>query len=143
MLAGIYLYMPRAGRTAHPGYPPAARGSSQPQQPDPRLKVFHILSARIITQDNQAEVDGTIQNTGHDPFPYDVTINATFYDISGDVIGQAQGVAEDVFPGTIGAFVLVGQVDSVRYSSYATDTLVSYASGVWSISRPLLRCRHE
>ncbi len=91
-------------------------GSSQPT-PDPRLKVFHILSERIIMQDNQAEVDGTIQNTGHNPFPFDVTIDATFYDSAGKVIGQAQGVAEDVFPGTIGPFILMGQVDSVHYSS--------------------------
>ena len=90
-------------------------GSSQPP-PDPRLKAFHILSERIIMQDNQAEVDGTIQNTGHDPFPFDVTIGATFYDSAGKVIGQAQGTAEDVFPGTIGPFILVGQVNSVRYS---------------------------
>jgi hypothetical protein len=93
----------------------ASCGSGQ-AQPDPRLKAFHILSVRIVIQDNQAEVDGTIQNSGHDAFPYDVTIDATFYDSSGNVIGQAQGVAEDVFPGTIGTFVLVGQVDSVRYS---------------------------
>ena len=90
-------------------------GPSQPP-PDPRLKVFHILSERIIMQDNQAEVDGTIQNTGHDRFPFDVTIDATFYDSAGKVIGQAQGVAEDVFPGTIGPFILVGNVDSVHYS---------------------------
>ena len=91
-------------------------GSSSQSQPDPRLKVFHILSARIVMQDNQAEVDGTIQNSGHDPFPYDVTITATFFDGSGNVIGHAQGVAEDVFPSTMGAFVLLGQVDSTRYS---------------------------
>jgi len=91
-------------------------GSSQSQQPDARLKVFHILSERIVMQDNQAEVDGTIRNAGHDPFPYDVTIDATFYDSSGKVIGQAQGVAEDVFPGAIGPFILVGQVDSLHYS---------------------------
>ena len=98
-------------------------GNSQ-AQPDPRLKAFRILSERIIMLDNQAEVDGTIQNSGHDPFPYDVTIDATFYDGTGRVIGHAQGVAEDVFPGTIGSFVLVGQVDSVEYSRMQL-TLVS------------------
>lgn len=66
--------------------------------------------------DNQAEVDGTIQNTGHDPFPFDVTIDATFYDTAGKVIGHAEGVAEDVYPGTTGPFTLKGQVDSGRYS---------------------------
>lgn len=91
-------------------------GDSPQAQPDARLKAFHILSERIIMQDNQAEVDGTIQNAGHDPFPYDVTIDATFYDNAGKVIGQAAGVAEDVFPGKIGPFVLVGQVDSLHYS---------------------------
>jgi hypothetical protein len=102
----------------------AACGGSAQAQPDPRLKAFHILSERIIMLDNQAEVDGTIQNRGHDPFPYDVTINATFYDSTGKVIGQAQGVAEDVFPGTIGSFVLMGQVNSVAYSRMQL-TLVS------------------
>lgn len=86
------------------------------QQPDPRLQAFHILSSRIIMLDNQAEVDGTVQNTGHDPFPYDVTIDATFYDKAGNVIGQAAGVAEDVLPGMIRPFVLLGQADSVHYS---------------------------
>jgi len=86
------------------------------QAPDPRLKSFHIVSARIIMMDSQAEVDGMIQNLGHDPFPFDVTIIATFYDSVGHVVGQAQGTAEDVFPGTDRTFALMGQVDSVRYS---------------------------
>ena len=86
------------------------------QPPDPRLKLFHIVSARIIMMDSQAEVDGAIQNLGHDAFPFDVTIAATFYDSTGHIIGQAQGTAEDVFPGTDRSFALVGQVDSVRYS---------------------------
>ena len=86
------------------------------QPPDPRLKSFHIVSARIIMKDSQAEVDGTIQNLGRDPFPFDVTIVATFYDSTGQIIGQAQGTAEDVFPGIDRSFALMGQVDSVRYS---------------------------
>jgi hypothetical protein len=86
------------------------------QPPDPRLKAFHIVSARIIMMDSQAEVDGTVENLGHDPFPFDVTIIATFYDSSGHIVGQAQGTAEDVFPGTERSFALMGQVDSVRYS---------------------------
>ncbi len=88
----------------------------QAQQLDPHLKLFHILSSRIIILDNQAEVDGTIQNTGHDRYPFDVTVNATFYDKVGDVIGQAEGVAEDVSPGMSRTFVLMGQVDSLHYS---------------------------
>lgn len=87
----------------------------QPQS-DPRLKWFHILSSRIIILDNQAEVDGTLQNTGSESYPFDVTIDATFYDKAGNVIGQAEGVAEDVFPQTTCAFVLMGQVDSLHYS---------------------------
>lgn len=85
-------------------------------QQDPRLKWFHILSSRIIILDNQAEVDGTLQNTGSERYPFDVTIDATFYDKAGNVVGQAGGVAEDVFPGTTCAFVLMGQVDSLHYS---------------------------
>ncbi len=90
--------------------------NQQAKQPDPRLKSFHVLSARIIMLDTQAEVDGSVQNLGHDAFPFDVTIMATFYDSSGHVIGQAQGTAEDVFPGTARSFALMGQVDNIRYS---------------------------
>lgn len=89
---------------------------SQAQQPDPRLKLFSVQSARIVMLDNSAEVDGTVQNVGHDPFPFDVTIDATFYDSSGNIIGHAEGVAEDVFPDTTRPFILMGQVDSVHYS---------------------------
>jgi hypothetical protein len=92
-------------------------GSQQRSQPDPRLKLFHVLSARIIMLDSQAEVDGTLQNTSRtDRFPYDVTIIATFYNNAGNIVGQAGGVAEDVYPGMIQAFTLIGQVDSAQYS---------------------------
>ena len=91
-------------------------GSQQAQQPDPRLKAFHVLSAHIIILDTQAEVDGTVQNTGHDRYPYDVTLTATFYDNAGNVVGWAQGTAEDMLPGMTRPFVLVGQVDSTKYS---------------------------
>ena len=93
-----------------------ALGSQQQGQPDPRLKSFHIVSSHIILLDNQAEVDGMIQNTGTDSYPFDVTIVATFYDAAGHVVGRAQGVAEDVFPGMSRPFVLLGEVDSLRYS---------------------------
>ncbi len=96
----------------------------QAQQSDPRLKSFHILSSRIIILDNQAEVDGTLQNAGHDRYPFDVTVNATLYDKAGNVIGQAEGVAEDVLPGMSRTFVLMGQVDSLHYS-HMELTLVS------------------
>ncbi len=86
------------------------------QQPDPRLTSFHVLSARIIMLDTQAEVDGIVQNTGKDRYPFDVSLSATFYDSAGKVIGQAQGTAEDVLPGMTRPFVLIGQVDSAKYS---------------------------
>src|SRR2546429_6357430 len=41
------------------------------------FRSFHVLSERIIMLDTQAEVDGTVQNTGRDRFPYDVTLTAT------------------------------------------------------------------
>ncbi|HYK83949.1 MAG TPA: FxLYD domain-containing protein [Ktedonobacteraceae bacterium] len=88
----------------------------QSQQPDPRLKVFHVLSAHIVILDSQAEVDGTIQNTGTMRFPFDVSMIATFYDSAGNVVGQAQGTAEDVYPGMTRSFILTGQVDSAKYS---------------------------
>jgi hypothetical protein len=99
-------------------------GNQQAQHADLRLKSFHIQSSRIIMLDNQAEVDGTILNAGHIPYPFDVTVDATFYDKAGNAIGQAEGVAEDVFPGMSRAFVLMGQVDSLRYS-HMELTLVS------------------
>ncbi|GAC1349673.1 MAG: hypothetical protein NVSMB27_24990 [Ktedonobacteraceae bacterium] len=86
------------------------------QQPDPRLKLFHVLSSRIVILDTQAEVDGMVQNMGKERFPFDVTLVATFYDRAGKVVGQAQGAAEDVFPGMMRPFVLIGQVDSSTYS---------------------------
>ncbi len=91
-------------------------GQQQAQQADPRLTLFHVLSSRIIMLDTQAEVDGTVQNTGKDRYPFDVTLSATFYNSAGNVIGQAQGTAEDVLPGMTRPFVLIGQVDSARYS---------------------------
>ena len=91
-------------------------GCGGQQQADPRLTLFHVLSSRIIMLDTQAEVDGTVQNTGKDRYPFDVTLSATFYNSAGNVIGQAQGTAEDVLPGMTRPFVLIGQVDSARYS---------------------------
>jgi hypothetical protein len=92
-------------------------GAQQTQQPDARLQSFHVLSARIIMLDTQAEVDGTLQNANRtDRFPYDVTVIATFYNRAGNVVGQAGGVAEDVYPGMTRAFILAGSVDSAQYS---------------------------
>ncbi len=91
-------------------------GQAQAQPPDPRLKFFHILSTRILTLDSQAEVDGTIINTDTYKYPFDVSLVATFYDLKGNVIGSAQGTAEDVWPGTTRPFTLLGQVDSSKYS---------------------------
>ena len=92
-------------------------GAQQTSQPDPRLKAFHVISARIIMLDSSAEVDGTLQNgSSTDRFPYDVTVIATFYNSAGNVIGQAGGVAEDVYPGMTRPFTLIGQVDITRYS---------------------------
>ena len=91
-------------------------GQAQAQPPDPRLKLFHVLSARILTLDSQAEVDGTLINTGTYKYPFDVSLVATFYDLKGNVIGSAQGYAEDVWPGMTRPFQLLGQVDSSKYS---------------------------
>ena len=100
-------------------------GAQQTPQPDPRLKAFHVLSARIIMLDTQAEVDGTLQNTSsRDRFPYDVTVIATFYNSAGNIVGQAGGVAEDVYPGMVRPFTLVGQVNSTQYS-HMVVTVVS------------------
>lgn len=94
----------------------ALPGQSQSPPPDARLKLFHVLSARILTMDSQAEVDGTLINTGTYRYPFDVSLVATFYDLKGNVIGTAQGYAEDVWPGMTRPFILQGQVDSSKYS---------------------------
>lgn len=92
-------------------------GAQQTQQTDTRLKSFHVISARIIMLDTQAEVDGTLQNISRiDRFPYDVTLIATFFNSAGNVVGQAGGVAEDVYPGMTRQFILVGQIDNTQYS---------------------------
>ncbi len=96
-----------------------ATPTSQNSQPDPRLKSFHVLSQRITILDTQAQVDGMVQNNGHDQYPYDVTLDATFYDTSGKVIGHAQGVAEDIWPSMTRSFTLLGDVDSTKYSRMA------------------------
>jgi hypothetical protein len=101
----------------------ALPGQAQTPPPDARLKLFHILSTRITTMDAQAEVDGTIQNTGTYHYPFDVSLTATFYDLNGHVVGQAQGTAEDVWPGMVRPFVLLGQVDSSRYSRMVTNVV--------------------
>lgn len=94
----------------------ALPGQTQSQPPDPRLKLFHVLSTRILTLDSQAEVDGTIINTDTYKYPFDVSLVATFYDLHSNVIGQATGIAEDVWPGTTRPFTLEGQVDTSKYS---------------------------
>jgi hypothetical protein len=100
-------------------------GAQQAQQSDARLKLFHVLSARIIMLDTSAEVDGSLQNTSRtDHFPYDVTVIATFYNSAGSIVGQAGGVAEDVYPGMTRPFTLVGSVDSTQYS-HMVVTVVS------------------
>ena len=93
-----------------------ACGSQQSAQPDPHLKLFHVLSSQIVILDNHAEVDGTVQNSGTIRFPFDVSLVATFYDNAGNVVGSAQGTAEDVWPSMTRPFVLQGQVDSAKYS---------------------------
>ncbi len=94
----------------------AGCGSQQSAQPDPHLKLFHVLSSQIVMLDNHAEVDGTVQNVGTTKFPFDVSLVATFYDNAGNVVGSAQGTAEDVWPSMMRPFVLQGQVDSAKYS---------------------------
>lgn len=90
--------------------------SQQSKPPDPRLKYFKIESARILILDTQAEVDGTIFNSGPTQYPFDVSLTATFYDSSNHVVGSAQGVAEDVWKGTTRPFILYGTVNSETYT---------------------------
>ncbi len=89
---------------------------SQAQQVDPRLKSFTVLDARILIEGNQAQIIGEIVNHGTAKFPYDVTMQATLTDMQGNVIGGAGGTAEDVGPGQIRQFLLVGTVDGTRYA---------------------------
>jgi|GEM_PF-1844009 hypothetical protein len=91
-------------------------GCGQTQPPDPRLKYFKVIDARILIEGNQAEVIGDVVNTSKMTFPFDVTMQATLMDLSGQTVGTATGTAEDVGPGQIRQFVLVGTVDGARYA---------------------------
>ncbi len=90
--------------------------NDQSQKPDPRLKYFTILDSRVLIADNQAEVFGDVENTSQMKFPFDVTMQANLMDNNGQSVGNAVGTAEDVGPGQVRQFVLVGTVDGTRYA---------------------------
>jgi hypothetical protein len=85
-------------------------------KPDPRLKYFTVLDSRVLIADNQAEIFGDVENTSTMKFPFDVTMQANLMDNNGQSVGSATGTAEDVGPGQVRQFVLVGTVDGTRYA---------------------------
>ena len=89
---------------------------SQVQQSDPRLRYFVVIDVRILIEGNQAQVIGEVVNHGTAHFPFDVTMQATLTDMQGNVIGGAGGTAEDVGPGQVRQFLLIGTVDGTRYA---------------------------
>ncbi|HLZ21643.1 MAG TPA: FxLYD domain-containing protein [Ktedonobacterales bacterium] len=88
----------------------------QSQHVDTRLTYFKIISTRILIEGNQAQVLGDVTNTSTMQFPFDVTLQATLLDLSGQQVGSATGTAEDVGPGQVRDFALQGTVDGARYA---------------------------
>src|SRR5712672_3054252 len=84
--------------------------NDQSQKPDPRLKYFTVLNSRVLIEGNNAEVFGEVENTGQTKFPFDVTIQADLMDNNGQSVGNATGTAEDVGPGQVRQFLLIGTV---------------------------------
>jgi hypothetical protein len=95
----------------------------QGQQIDPRLKYFHVVDARILIEGNSAEVFGDVENTSKMTFPFDVTMQASLMDNSGNIVGTAIGTAEDVGPGQVRQFILVGTVDGSRYAKLSVTPI--------------------
>ena len=90
--------------------------NDQSQKPDPRLKYFTVLNSRVLIEGNNAEVFGEVENTSQMKFPFDVTMQADLLDNNGQSVGNATGTAEDVGPGQVRQFVLIGTVDGTRYA---------------------------
>lgn len=97
--------------------------NNQPQKPDPRLKYFTILNSRVLIEGNNAEVFGEVENTGQMKFPFDVTMQANLMDNNGQSVGHAAGTAEDVGPGQVRQFLLIGTVDGTRYAKLKVTTV--------------------
>jgi hypothetical protein len=97
--------------------------NDQSQKPDSRLKYFTILSSRVLIEGNNAEVFGEVENTGQMKFPFDVTIQAELMDNNGSSVGNAVGIAEDVGPGQVRQFMLIGTVDGTRYARLKVMTV--------------------
>lgn len=97
--------------------------NDQSQKPDSRLKYFTILSSRVLIEGNNAEVFGEVENTGQMKFPFDVTIQADLMDNNGSSVGNAVGIAEDVGPGQVRQFMLIGTVDGTRYARLKVMTV--------------------
>lgn len=95
----------------------------QSQQVDPRLKYFHVVDARILIEGNSAEVFGDVENTSKMTFPFDVTMQANLMDNNGNIVGTAIGTAEDVGPGQVRQFALVGTVDGSRYAKLSVTPI--------------------
>ena len=90
--------------------------NDQSQKSDPRLKYFTVLNSRVLIEGNNAEVFGEVENTGQMKFPFDVTMQADLMDNNGQSVGNAAGTAEDVGPGQVRQFLLIGTVDGTRYA---------------------------
>jgi hypothetical protein len=90
--------------------------NAQSPKPDLRLKYFTVLNSRVLIEGNNAEVFGEVENTSQMKFPFDVTMQADLLDNNGQSVGNATGTAEDVGPGQVRQFVLIGTVDGTRYA---------------------------
>ena len=95
------------------GSPPATLTPAP--TPDPRFARVSILATQTRLVGNEVSVTGTLQNG--DTGAHDITLRAQFLDPQGQVLGTAQGVAEDVASGAKANFEIHGQVDAGRYGT--------------------------
>lgn len=89
--------------------------SSPSPAPDPHLSLITVVSTQTRLLGSDVTVTGSVKNG--DTVAHDITLRAGFFDPSGQEIGSAQGVAEDVSPGGTGSFEINGTVDPARYGT--------------------------
>ena len=93
-----------------PGLP-----SSPSPTPDPHLSLIAVVSTQTRLLGGDVTVVGSVKNG--DTVGHDITLRAGFLDPSGQEIGSAQGVAEDISPGSTGSFQIDAKVDPARYGT--------------------------
>ncbi|MBA3946334.1 MAG: hypothetical protein H0X37_17435 [Herpetosiphonaceae bacterium] len=83
--------------------------------PDPRLSKITITATQTHLLGSDVSVVGTIRND--DTAAHDITLQAVFHAPNGAVLGNVEGIAEDVAAGKTANFEINGKVDSARYGT--------------------------